>query len=836
MKKFIFGLLLIGTIASSMVYGQTTLTQGDIVFLGYNAIGSNSGAPNFISMLVRKPIESGTTIFLTNQNWNSSNSSFNAPIVGGKQGTIQLVFNEPASIGQIVEVIFSTTSSSLRSTVGLVTYTQGNSFDFDPGNDYDVIYVYQNSPSLTFLSGMAWSNTAPSSSLPPNIVFSGANQNAFFNGTNGNNLKCGVWTPTSTTSIIAFNASLSSSFYNNAQWNFVTSNILSGVYCPCNPDSIHPNITNLYSVIESNIAFDKYLYNVSGNWKQWNGTSWTPLSGGPDWNTNTRTKEVIVHKSLSLGNASAPFGSTIFECARLTVEDTATGDDGVTLTIQPGNSLKIHYGLSFINNGNLKPTIRLKSAHYNGQTYFATLDPTSADLSDADGDFKYDLHIQYPGWHHFQSPISATFNSISSSSNFQFISGAVGTGNTFSWDPSVSQWSPISLSDDFSSQPYTILFNASEVPCVLTVTGVLATPDQDLVANLTANYHNPTSNGNVPGWTSDGDDGWNFYGNPYLSALATEDLLGVFSSNGNGSSNKMNGLDSKIYVWQPNTTVTNLTTDYRVKSYLAGTHGGDATATYLPPFQAFFMRRASNNTSTVGFAKSKKYRKTTLLTTSNSIINKSNSTSSQYELSLEKVSNSQKSTIYAVPHGKMKFVDLGSDVLSAWGMETTYGFAYDSSLFKIKFWPITSLDSSSIDVLISHNNGSETFKLHSSHTNTMLVDRYTGLIHNFEFGPYVFSHVETMNNTPRFKWVFNPPASILSNSKHDSKSIRVQNVNDEVHFYFDAEEEVSIIDLNGRIIAQGAFHHGEFIWDGRNSARGLYIISSKSINQKFVLQ
>lgn len=833
--KNLFQLLFVWTICSQIAFSQSTLSQGDVVFLGYNAIGSNSGAPNFISMLVRKPIESGTTIYLTNQNWNSSSSSFNAPIANGKQGTIQLVFNEPASIGQIIEIIFSTTNSSLRSTVGLVSYTQGSSFDFDPGNDYDVIYVYQTNPNLTFLSGMAWSNSAPSSGLPPNITFSGTNQNAFFNGTNGNNLKCGVWTPTSPTANIAFNASLSSSFYNNAQWNFVSSNTISGGYCPCNPDSTHPSITNLYATIESNISFDKYLYNKVGSWKQWNGSSWAPLTGGPDWSTNTRTKEVILHKSLSIGASSAPFGSSIFECARLTVEDTATGDDGVTLTIQPGNSLKIHYGLQFIDNGTLKPTIRLKSAHDNGQTYYATLDPTSADLSDPDGDFKYDLHIQYPGWHHFQSPISSSFNSILSSSTFQFISGAVGTGNTFSWDPSTSQWAPISLSDNFSSRPYTVLFGANEVPCILTVTGPLSNPDQDLVSNLNADYHNPTSNGNVPGWTSDGDDGWNFYGNPYLSALSTEDLLGVFSTNGNGSSNKMTGLENKVFVWQPNSSVTNLTTDYRIKSYLSGTHGGDATATYLPPFQAFFMRRANNNSSTVGFAKSKKYRKTTLLTTTNSIINKTSSTPTQFELTLEKVLGGQRSTIYAVPFGKVKFVDLSSDVLSSSGAPTTFGFAYDSSLFNLKFWPITSSDTSSIDVLVSHNVDSEPFILRSSQPNSILIDRNTGTVHNFQFGPYTFNHVETFNTNPRFKWIFNPSSSILSDIEPGAKILLIQNLEGIVHFHFDNDEAVSIIDLNGRIITQGSVHNGEFIWDGRGSAKGVYIISSESVNQKFVL-
>jgi hypothetical protein len=833
MRNFIF---FIASLACSLsLFGQTNLTQGDIVFIGYNAIGSNTGAPNFISMLVRKPIESGTTIFLTNQTWNSTNSNFNAPVSNGKQGTIQLVFNEPASIGQIIEVIFSTVSSSLRSTVGSVSYSAGTRFDFDPASDYDQIYVYQYNSGYTFLSGMAWDNSAPSSGIPPNMVFSGASQNAFFNGTNGNNLKCGVWTPTTTTTSIAFNASLSSSFYDNAKWNFVTSNTISSGYCPCNPDSTHPNITNLYSIIESNIAFDKYLYNKAGIWKQWNGSSWAALASGPDWGTNTRTKEVTIHKSLSIGNSSTPYSSTTFECAKLIVEDTATGDDGVTLTIEPGNALKIHYSLSFIDNGTLKPSIYLKSAHSNGQSYYATLDPTSANLNDADGDFKYNLHIQYPGWHHFQSPISTAFNSISSSSTFQFRSGAVGTGNTFSWDPSTSQWVPISLTDNFSSQPYTILFDLTEVPCVLTVTGSLANPDQDAVANLSANYHNPSSNGNVPGWTSDGDDGWNFYGNPYLSALSTEDLLAIFSTNGNGSSNLMNGLDNKVFVWQPNSSVTNLTSDYRVKSYLSGTHGGDATATYLSPFQAFFMRRGSSNSSTTGFVKSKKYRKTTVLTSANSIVNKTASTLPQYSLTLEKASTGQFSTVYAVPHGKNRFTDFNSDVLSTWNLSTTFGLVYDSSLFSIKFWPIDSQDSSSIDVLISHNVDNEVLTLSCADPKTQIFDRSTNTIHDFKFGSYTFNHSASFNFSPRFKWIFNPTSSLSASEESSESTVAINVSNGSVEFTYDRDIQVSIIDMNGRKLNGGFFKNGTFRWNASHHPSGTYIISSSDFATKFIL-
>ncbi len=832
MKKLIFLLSIVTQCYSTTA--QTILTQGDIAFLGYNSLGSNTGAPNYIAMLVRKPIESGTTIYMTNQNWNSSNSNFDAPINNGKQGTIKLIFDEPASIGQIIEIQFSTASSNLKSTVGLVSYTSGSKFDFDPGNDYDQIYVYQLNPGFVFLSGMAWANSAPTTGIPPTMVFSsGASQNAFFNGTNGNNFKCGVWTPTSSSSSIAFSSSLSTSFYDNARWAFVTSNSLISGYCPCNPDSVHADITNnLYTIIESNMTFDRYLYNKLGNWRQWNGSSWVALSGGPDWGANTRSKEVILNKNLTLGSSNS---NVLFECAKLTIQDTSGGDDGVTLTVQSGNSLKIHQGLSFVDNGTLKPSIYLKSSHSGGQSYYATIDPTSANLNDADGNFKYDLHVQNPGWHHFQSPISTQFNAITSSSTFQFKSGVVGTGNTFSWDASTSQWAPISLTDDFSTQPYTILFEASEVPCVLTITGTLSNPDQDAVANLTANYHNPTSNGNVPGWTTDGDDGWNFYGNPYLSPLATEDLLSIFSTNGNGATNKMTGLDNKIFVWQPGSTVTNLTSDYKLKSYLSGTHGGDATATYLAPFQAFFMRRSNGNSNTVGFVKSKKYRKTVSLTPSNSIVNKTSNNQPQFTLSLTQPSTGQSSSVYAVPFGKSRFIDLTSDVLSSTNTNTKFGLAYNSNLFALKFWPVNTDDTTSIEVLVSHNVENELFSLSSELSNTLLLDKLTGTVHDFRNGAYSFSHCSSYNLSPRFIWIFNPQSGLSTSGFTQEEPLGISISNGTATFTFKKDLELTILDLMGRTIDRGSFKSGQFVWNFTDKPGGVYLISTSEFSTKFIV-
>jgi hypothetical protein len=104
MKKFwIFCALVFAGFSG---YGQTTLAAGELVIVGYNATGNggNTNAPSMISLLARKSLSSGTEIFITNQKWNGSgfdavNTSNNV-----EQGTIRVTFNEPISVGQIIEI------------------------------------------------------------------------------------------------------------------------------------------------------------------------------------------------------------------------------------------------------------------------------------------------------------------------------------------------------------------------------------------------------------------------------------------------------------------------------------------------------------------------------------------------------------------------------------------------------------------------------------------------------------------------------------------------------------------------------------------------------------
>jgi len=81
MKKFwIFCALVF---AGFTGYGQTALTAGDVVFVGFNVVGNSVNAPNYIALLCRKPIDPGTSIYITNQDWNGT--GFNALLSGSSK-------------------------------------------------------------------------------------------------------------------------------------------------------------------------------------------------------------------------------------------------------------------------------------------------------------------------------------------------------------------------------------------------------------------------------------------------------------------------------------------------------------------------------------------------------------------------------------------------------------------------------------------------------------------------------------------------------------------------------------------------------------------------------
>lgn len=868
-------LLCILTFSTGTAFSQT-LSAGDIVFVSFKT--SSSSKNGFFTLFARKPIPANTTVRITNKYYrgNTNPKSFSSTSIktgsgytSSVQGEISLLFNEPVSVGQTFQVVFTETNNvtTVTSTVGSCSFS-GSAFDFGNTDDDRIIWLYEPVSgsdvnvvtAIMYSEGTgnnAWTNFH--STPPASIVFSqlgnttNSNVTALNLDISGSSNKCGAWTMyqagTSTQyTSIDLNADLKNTFYKKADWIFTTSNSID----PCSASSV---ASTVQSWLETNVSFPKklrYGHNGARQWEDFSSGSWSNITE-PTWTSGTyKDFEISLYRtyyldSSTVNSSSSPAASTKnLECAKLRLVNKFTSSQStpVRLILGAGSKLTVHYSVSMTDSNSVvgsSPSVRLESAHFSGVTQYAMIAPTSATLN---GTYSAVLTLVRPGWHHLQSPISSTFANISvaplsgATGAFAFTPGAVGTGNFFKWDPSQSQWSQGLTSENFSSEPYAIYLNSSEVPLQLTVSGAIVNSDQDAIANLAANYHNPSTTGsfgNVPGWTSDGSDGWNFYGNPYLSAVSATDLLGYFSSSGSNSGNKMTGLQNKIYVWQPDGSASNLTSNYLNRSFDGTTHTGDNGASYLPPFQAFFLRCTSSNNAGAsnGLTKSKKYRSTAALGSSTSILNKMEAESSQYQLTL-KSANGTPAHLYVAPSADgTKNYQSAWDVLEGSQSSTVFGAAYDGKLFKIKYWPIRT-DSAHVDVLVSNPNQGAVFSLESEQGG-YLFDRHTQTLHSLSQGPYVFAHQTALNTSARFAWYFTPQTG-LGNIENRESAVLVSYIGSrKIEFQHPSLTRGVIYDMNGRLLAQCTAQNGRIEFDGTALTPGIYVLQSNLETTKFII-
>ena len=207
----------------------------------------------------------------------------------------------------------------------------------------------------------------------------------------------------------------------------------------------------------------------------------------------------------------------------------------------------------------------------------------------------------------------------------------------------------------------------------------------------------------------------------------------------------------------------------------------------------------------------------------------------QYELRLKNIGTNLVSTLYTVPFGKNRFVDLSGDVL-AFNNSTTFGMTYDSMLFAIKFWPISQEDTSSIDVLVSHPVQGESFVLSSPNSDAYILDKATGTLHSFQQGDYSFSHDSAYNTSARFQWIFAPNATVgMEETLLPPVPLKVKVDPFQVEFEYPEDVAIHIHDLQGREVMKGAITNGSFIWATSHQAPGAYIITSELFSEKFIL-
>lgn len=710
MKKLIITLALF-IAAFAKLGAALVLNPGDLVFISYSR--SSSGYNGFFTILSRVPIPAGTKIVLSNNYYStvSGVQTFSPTSPYTSPGEIAITFNEPVSVGQAFQVVFNSTLKT--STIGVVSTT--NELDFGDAADRSVVWLYEDDgSSKKAITGLMWNAGSGQTKYgnihgtPPGILWNndGTTSNASgYNALNlqisGNSDKCGSWNPYTTEggttykSSLSLSSDLSTTFYNKTSPNWVFNSSNNQTIDACSSTDVYSKVVNGY--LDNYLSFDKYRYGfVASTWEQFNGSTWSTMTNpsSPDWSATTRTKEVYLYQDLTLGSFSnSSPSSTLFECAKLFIIDEK--NDGVTLTIEAGHRLLMHYSVSMSENspyvGSNAPKIHLKSNKSNANVvYHAQIEPSAAHLG---GTYKVEKYIQDPEWHHFISPIKTKLNQVTftpqnGNSTFAFnYTGSVGNKNVYFWDAdNVNEvfWQPVgSTGDDyFSAKPYTVYFASSEVPTIMTVEGPMALKDQDSVKVETVKFKSVSQSTTSPGqgapsWTTTQLDGWNFYGNPYLSYISTNQLMSNFS----GSGKSMSGLAGSVYVWDPNYGGVNHSSNYIVNT------GSESNGSlYIEPFQAFFMYTTGGTGNSNGFVKSKKYR-----VTSPSIATVTNKTQSTSEVCFEFLtdSNSRPMRVYLHPSqvGAQIQKDEYKDAVFSGSDDALFFVISDSSRYAIKHIP-----------------------------------------------------------------------------------------------------------------------------------------------------
>jgi hypothetical protein len=830
MKKLLFTLAILFA-ATAKIGATLVLNPGDLVFISYSR--SANSYDGFFTILSRVPIPAGTKIVLSNNyfSYPSNVQTFSSTKTVGNTthtspGEISITFNEPVSVGQAFQVVFN--SAATTSTIGVTTST--GSLNFGSDISYTLVWIYEDDGTAKkAITGLMWNDKIGSDNFtslhatPPGIKWNELSPSTVNTSgvtalnllINGNSDKCGSWNPytantagASYRSPITLSSELSSTFYNKTSpnWVFNSSNVIN----TCSASDVLSKVVSGY--LDTYLSFDKYRYGfVASTWEQFNGSTWSTMTNpsSPDWSTTTRTKEVYIYQDLTLGSfSSSSPSSTLFECAKLFIIDEK--NDGVTLTIEAGHRLLMHYSVSMTENspfvGTNVPKIYLKSNKSNANVvYHAQIEPSAAHLS---GTYKVEKYIQDPEWHHFISPIKTKLNQVTftpqnGNSTFAFnYTGSVGNKNVYFWDAdNVNEvfWQPVgSTGDDyFSAKPYTIYFASSEVPTIMTVEGPMALKDQDSVKVETVKFKSVSQSTTSPGqgapsWTTAQLAGWNFYGNPYLSYISTNQLMSNFS----GSGNSMSGLAGSVYVWDPNYGGINHSSNYIVNT---GTENNGSL--YIEPFQAFFMYTTGGTGNSNGFVKSKKYR-----VTSPSVATVTNKTLTSTEVCFEFLtdSNSHPMRVYLHPSqvGAQIQKDEYKDAVFSGSDDALFFVISDSSRYAIKHIP---KNFTSITIPLS----AHTTKTGGAHCIRggayideafvyFLKDLKTGGIHNLNT-PYWFTNDPTFSGN-RFELTILPNKSFGTTEVVPMQAwISTQDVP-----VFHSTNNTSIetcFDINGRILA-----------------------------------
>ncbi len=878
MKRMILGIALI---AISLSIKGTTLNKADIIVIGFNMTNNSQ---NWITLMARNTVPSGTVISITNDRYMSyanSSASFTAHTSGTKK--LKITLTEPLMAGQTFKVFRNGTTC---------WSTHGNSqatgvIDLGNADDILVLWVYQEITSgattlNNVITGVAWDwgNGANKEiqDLHPGYDDAGAEitwthgktggLNTSGNSLNlqisGNSAKCGSWNPFSSGTAykaaitLTANITSSGSFYDKSGWNIGTS----AGWNSCSLTEVDANVINGYLATNFNTTI-VYKKTCSGWERSTNGGSSFSAEPGitGDWPTNADVSSSEVR--IECDHSLVATNYKTYECYKLVV---GNGASKVTLTVNPGNNLYFSQSLSFIlSANNARPQILLRSGDVSGTVMYSTIVPSSAPFNDLDGDMSYELYIKHAGWHHLMSPISSLLQDVQIQTNVNgtptnvsgtsfFTSNSLSqytTSRVWSWNGTSQQWvneAGNAALANFSSQPYTIFIHPNEIPLTLTVTGLVPTNrrDQTNLTNLTASSATSSVGlGNVP-WVRTGVtlQGNNFYGNPFLSFIDSRALLENYTNSGSSTSNRMSNLNDYILVWDPSTGTSangyNVSTQYlELSCSLSGgvySFTTNSTKTsFLSPFQAFVMK--SSNGGSNGFVESRRYRiGSSLNTTTNTVVNKSGTINNQKTL---RIYNQDGYSISSVNVGAYFNTDRRykehSDIRARLNGHGYFGAYVDSMLLSSVFWP-TQDDSSSIDVLFSSENNGQVFKLQTDAQEGFVFDHRDRVLHNLNNGDYFFTHDTLWNNVPRFKWYFNNQVLLSSLELGSQHELIAYYGNGVVHMISSLDGNGQVYNSTGQLVRNISFTNGYSSINAHNLESGIYVVISQGLTTKFIIK